>query len=134
MAIPIYRLSSGGGYDCEHALDFSRRTSGHHGEWSSSRDDFDFLVGGWKIRNRKLKDSLTGRDEWDEFDAAQNFPQILQGFGNYDITLECGVLRRRRPIVGKELVCVFRAAVGDTALDSPSEREIARQERMKREG
>jgi hypothetical protein len=52
---------------------------------SSSKHDFDFLIGGWKIRNRKLKDPLAGRDEWDEFDATQNLRQILQGFGNFDI-------------------------------------------------
>jgi len=51
----------------------------------SSRHDFDFLVGGWKIRNRKLKEPLSGRDEWDEFDATQNLSQILHGFGNFDI-------------------------------------------------
>src|SRR5688500_20225989 len=51
----------------------------------SSRDDFDFLVGGWKIRNRKLKEPLTGREEWDEFDATQNLHPILRGFGNHDI-------------------------------------------------
>ena len=52
---------------------------------SSSKHDFDFLVGGWKIRNRKLKEPLAGRDEWDEFDATQNLRQILQGFGDFDI-------------------------------------------------
>src|SRR5687767_3544739 len=52
---------------------------------NSSRHDFDFLVGGWKIRNRKLKEPLTGRDEWDEFDATQNLRQVLHGFGNFDI-------------------------------------------------
>lgn len=52
---------------------------------SSSKQDFDFLVGGWKIRNRKLKESLVGCDEWDEFNATQNLHQILQGSGNFDI-------------------------------------------------
>ena len=52
---------------------------------SSSRHDFDFLVGGWKIRNRKLKEPLTGRDEWEEFDATQDLRQILLGSGNFDI-------------------------------------------------
>lgn len=51
----------------------------------SSKNDFDFLVGGWKIRNRKLKEPLSGRDEWDEFDATQNLRPILQGAGNFDI-------------------------------------------------
>lgn len=52
---------------------------------SSSKHDFDFLVGGWKIRNRKLKAPLSGRDEWDEFEATQNLHQILRGSGNFDI-------------------------------------------------
>jgi hypothetical protein len=52
---------------------------------NSSRHDFDFLIGGWKIRNRKLKEPLAGRDEWDEFDATQNLRQVLLGFGNFDI-------------------------------------------------
>ena len=52
---------------------------------SSSARDFDFLVGGWKIRSRKLKQPLSGRDEWDEFDATQNLRQILHGLGNFDI-------------------------------------------------
>jgi len=53
--------------------------------WASSKQDFDFLTGGWKIRNRKLKEPLTGSDEWDEFDATQHLSPILHGFGNFDI-------------------------------------------------
>ena len=52
---------------------------------SSSRHDFDFLVGRWKIRNRKLKRPLENSDEWDEFDADQHFQPILHGSGNFDI-------------------------------------------------
>jgi hypothetical protein len=52
---------------------------------SSSKRDFDFLVGGWKVRSRKLKEPLSGRAEWDEFDATQNLRQILHGLGNFDI-------------------------------------------------
>jgi hypothetical protein len=51
----------------------------------SSEHDFDFLVGAWQIRNRKLKEPLTGRDEWHEFPATQNCRQILQGLGDFDI-------------------------------------------------
>src|SRR5688572_2157471 len=51
----------------------------------SSRHDFDFLVGGWTIRNRKRRTPLSGRDEWDEFDAIQDLRQILHGFGNFDL-------------------------------------------------
>ena len=52
---------------------------------SSSQHDFDFLLGEWKIRNRKLKEPLARSDEWTEFDALQHCHQILQGFGDYDI-------------------------------------------------
>jgi hypothetical protein len=52
---------------------------------SSSRHDFDFLVGGWKIKNRRLKEFLAGCDSWDEFEATQNLHQILDGSGNFDI-------------------------------------------------
>ena len=34
---------------------------------------------------------------------------------------------------GKKLSATVRSRIGGTALDSPSEREIARQERMKRD-
>ena len=52
---------------------------------SSSKHDFDFLIGGWTIRNRKLKKPLAGCDEWDEFGATQNLHPILLGLGNFDI-------------------------------------------------
>jgi hypothetical protein len=52
---------------------------------SSSPHDFDFLVGGWKIRNRKLQRPLSGDDAWVEFDARHDFRQILHGLGNFDI-------------------------------------------------
>lgn len=51
----------------------------------SSKHDFDFLLGGWTIRNRKLKEPLTGRSEWEEFDATQNCQPILHGNGDFDI-------------------------------------------------
>jgi len=52
---------------------------------TSSRGDFDYLVGDWNIRNRTLKKPLTGSDEWIEFDATQKFSLILLGQGNFDI-------------------------------------------------
>jgi hypothetical protein len=52
---------------------------------TSSKNDFDFLVGNWKIRNRKLKEQLAGSDEWEEFDATQEFRLVLLGLGNVDI-------------------------------------------------
>jgi hypothetical protein len=52
---------------------------------TSSKHDFDFLVGEWKIRNRKLKEPLAASDEWEEFDATQHCHPILGGLGDYDI-------------------------------------------------
>jgi hypothetical protein len=52
---------------------------------TSSKNDFDYLVGSWNIRNRTLKAPLTGSDEWNEFDATQELRPILLGLGNFDI-------------------------------------------------
>ena len=51
----------------------------------SSKSDFDYLTGNWNIRNRTLKEPLAGNDEWEEFDATQEFRLILLGLGNVDI-------------------------------------------------
>jgi hypothetical protein len=52
---------------------------------ASSKNDFDYLVGKWNIRNRTLTKPLAGSDEWDEFDATQECRPILLGLGNFDI-------------------------------------------------
>jgi hypothetical protein len=52
---------------------------------TSSKSDFDYLIGNWNIRNRTLKEPLTGSDEWKEFDATQEFRPVLLGLGNVDI-------------------------------------------------
>jgi len=50
----------------------------------SSKHDFDFYEGNWKIKNRRLKDRLCGSDEWIEFEAKQKMEIILLGLGNTD--------------------------------------------------
>jgi hypothetical protein len=52
---------------------------------TSSKNDFDYLEGNWNIRNRTLKEQLTGSHQWEEFDATQEFRLILLGLGNFDI-------------------------------------------------
>ena len=52
---------------------------------TSSKHDFDYLVGNWNIRNRTLKEPLVGSDEWQEFDATQELRLLLLGQGNFDI-------------------------------------------------
>lgn len=50
----------------------------------SSRDDFDFLIGRWRIHNRKLKRRLVGCDEWTEFEAVGECRKLLRGAANLD--------------------------------------------------
>jgi hypothetical protein len=33
------------------------------------RTDFDFLIGGWNIQHRRLKERLKGCTEWEEFEG-----------------------------------------------------------------
>ncbi len=50
----------------------------------SSQNDFDFLKGKWKIKNRKLKTRLNNCNEWIEFEATGEMHKILHGIGNID--------------------------------------------------
>ncbi len=50
----------------------------------SSETDFDFIIGKWNIRNRKLKTRLNKCDEWAEFDSKQKCGKILNSFGNQE--------------------------------------------------
>lgn len=58
--------------------------------------DFDFLIGRWTSRGRRLRRPLTGSTEWYEFDATLAVRQFWDGRGNFD-ELECelptGLLR-----------------------------------------
>jgi hypothetical protein len=51
---------------------------------TSSVHDFDYLVGNWKLRNRKLKSRLTHSTEWLSFESRVEMHQILNGVGNID--------------------------------------------------
>ncbi|HTE26913.1 hypothetical protein [Flavitalea sp.] len=51
---------------------------------TSSKDDFDFLLGSWVIYNEKLKSRLTGSNEWLEFQATGTMRKLLHGLGNID--------------------------------------------------
>ncbi len=51
---------------------------------TSSKDDFDFFVGKWQLKNRKLKERLNNCDEWIEFPSTQECYKILNGIGNID--------------------------------------------------
>jgi hypothetical protein len=51
---------------------------------TSSRHDFDYLIGNWSLKNRKLKSRLTGSKEWIDFTSRVEMHQILDGVGNID--------------------------------------------------
>jgi hypothetical protein len=46
--------------------------------------DFDFLIGEWRIHNRRLTDRLVGADTWEMFEATLSVRSILGGLGNVD--------------------------------------------------
>ena len=53
---------------------------------SDGRNDFDFYVGQWEIRNRRLVERLAGCTEWEEFPGVSVARSILGGIGNFDET------------------------------------------------
>lgn len=46
--------------------------------------DFDFLLGSWAVRHRRLKARLAGSTEWEQFAGSCVMHKILGGFGNVD--------------------------------------------------
>ena len=54
-------------------------------ERTGTARDFDFLMGGWKVHNRRLRDPLVGSDEWDEFKATSAARPLPGGLGNEDV-------------------------------------------------
>jgi len=51
---------------------------------TSSKDDFDFLVGNWVLADKKLKSRLTNSNEWIEFESTVEMHKLLDGIGNMD--------------------------------------------------
>lgn len=45
---------------------------------------FDFLIGSWSVRHRRLKARLQGSSEWDEFPGTLDVRPFLHGLGNVD--------------------------------------------------
>ncbi len=44
--------------------------------------DFDFWMGSWRVRNRRLRERLKGATAWDEFEGTAVARPILGGKGN----------------------------------------------------
>ena len=47
--------------------------------------DFDFWMGKWNVRNRRLARRLAGSDEWDEFESKVAARPLPGGLGNEDV-------------------------------------------------
>ena len=47
--------------------------------------EFDFLLGRWTVRNRRLVGRLAGSDEWDEFESRAAARALPGGLGNEDV-------------------------------------------------
>ena len=57
----------------------------HHAHTAlDGRADFDFLVGTWHSRHRRLRERLKCSDEWEEFEGKSVIRKILDGLGNFD--------------------------------------------------
>lgn len=50
----------------------------------SGAKDFDFFVGNWAIKHRRLKERLVNCDQWEEFNGSSSMQKILGGMGNLD--------------------------------------------------
>lgn len=53
----------------------------------SAPTDFDFYIGSWRVRHRRLKDRLVGSTTWEEFDGRCIVTKLLGGFANVDDTI-----------------------------------------------
>lgn len=49
---------------------------------TSSRHDYDFFVGRWKVHHRKLEERLVGSTEWIEYEGTDHDKKILNGLGH----------------------------------------------------
>jgi NIPSNAP len=51
---------------------------------SNAQSDFDFLIGRWKVHNRRLRERLRASTQWDEFDGTVVVRPVWGGKGNVD--------------------------------------------------
>jgi hypothetical protein len=51
------------------------------------RNDFDFLIGAWKVHHRILKQRLKGSLDWQELDGDTVNRKVLNGLGNIEETI-----------------------------------------------
>jgi hypothetical protein len=65
--------------------DFKISTKGEleiYASENSSHKDFDFYIGKWNIRNRKLNERLNNCKEWTTFNSTDDTTHLLNGLAN----------------------------------------------------
>ena len=62
---------------------------------NDGRNDFDFLMGSWKVHHRRLVERLKGSTDWEEFEGDTVARKILDGLGNIDENI---IHRRTGPV------------------------------------
>lgn len=53
-------------------------------EKRNGQNDFDFVIGSWKIHNRRLKPPLRGSNTWEEFEGTGVARKVWDGHANMD--------------------------------------------------
>ena len=100
------------------------------------RHDFDFLLGSWRIHNRRLRHPLTGSSEWYEFEGRSVERPLWDGQANleeYDATLPNGTplrglaLRLYEPRTRRWTIHWSNSASG--TLDAPMTGSVSRRRR-----
>lgn len=51
---------------------------------ASAPTDFDFVVGDWTVKHRRLREQLADCQEWVDFDGEMATQKILGGYGNIE--------------------------------------------------
>jgi hypothetical protein len=51
---------------------------------ASTASDFDFLVGRWRVRHRRLVERLAGATHWEEFGGSSELRTLMNGHANID--------------------------------------------------
>jgi hypothetical protein len=72
------------------------RSEGPRKNKMSGINDFDFLIGDWRVRHRRLKERLAQNNDWEVFEGTISARKILGGLGNMDenvIELPSGTYR-----------------------------------------
>ena len=59
----------------------------HQGNEHPARNDFDFLVGRWKVHHRRLEERLNHCTEWKTFRGTSVMRPLMEGQGNVDDNL-----------------------------------------------